>query len=142
MDRIKQDARQLSACLLGTMTINLTYPRIMSSLLKKLTPKGSHKAGRTPAIRLPIGHAWVGQRMGGASASWVILLHISDVLYQNNPDGCFVAGPFIAGRLISRTFRRRTFRRRTFRRRTFRRRTFRRRTFCRRTFCRCSLFHT
>jgi hypothetical protein len=34
---------------------------------------------------------------------------ISDVLYQNNPAGCFEAGPFIAGRLITRTFRHRTF---------------------------------
>jgi hypothetical protein len=40
----------------GTTTINPTYPKIMSTLVKKLSLNGSHKAGCMPAIRLPIGY--------------------------------------------------------------------------------------
>jgi hypothetical protein len=39
----------------GSTTINITYRKIMSTLVKKLSLNGSHKAGCTPAIRLPIG---------------------------------------------------------------------------------------
>jgi hypothetical protein len=40
----------------GTTIINLIYPKIMSTQVKKLSLNGSHKAGCTPAIRLPVGH--------------------------------------------------------------------------------------
>jgi hypothetical protein len=33
-----------------------------------------------------------------------ILLYISDVLYQNNPAGCFVAGPLVAGPFVAGPF--------------------------------------